>query len=169
MTRKPITAIIAITTALTFSSCKSADSSESTTEESKSAISSSASEESSLIDNSSEEVSESQADDEFSDENSSTESSTENKSADKTSDKESDKSANDSKSGENPDDVTIITDDTNSNDEMPIIPADNGDGTSQDNNVIRVNESSALEDASSAYEIDFSGDEVELPIVAIEP
>ena len=169
MTNKLITALIAITTALTFSSCKSADSSESTTEESKSAISSSASEESSLIDNSSEEVSESQAGDESSAENSSDESSTESKSADNSSKKSSNKSTEDSKSGENPDDVTIITDDTNSNDEMPIIPADNGDGTSQDNNIIRVNESSAWEDTSSAYDIDFSGDEVELPIVAIEP
>ncbi|MCR5541990.1 MAG: hypothetical protein K6F71_14380 [Ruminococcus sp.] len=169
MTRKPITAIIAITTALTFSSCKSADSSQSTAEESKSAISSSASEESSSVGDSSEDVSESLADVESSAENSGTESSTESKSADKTSDKESDKSAKNSKSGENPDDVTIITDDTKSNDEMPIIPADNGDGTSQDNNIILADESSAREDTSSAYEIDFSGDEVELPIVAIEP
>lgn len=145
MLKQTITAMIALTAALTFCGCKSADSPESNVTDSKSMVSSS-SEEQSI--------------------------STEDTSADnKSSDESSDDviSLNSDPSPDNPE-IGIITEDTISDNEMPIVSEDNTDNSSLDNIIIGDDASSENENSSGNDSEDGHGiDEIELPIVLVDP
>ena len=145
MLKQTITATIALTTALTFCSCKSAESPESNVTDSKSMVSSSSAEQSISMEDTS----------------------ADNKSSDASSDDVT--SLNSDPSPDNPE-IGIITEDTISDNEMPILSEDSTDNFSQDNIIIGDDASSENENSSGNDSENGHGiDEIELPIVPVDP